>query len=93
VVDERCSGVIGLSTVMNRCRVRLFGGGINSLRRSDAAEMLGDRLTGFVYEDYRLVREAIDRGVPLFEVETHNKTDNDLSEILFSKSDKAQPGF
>lgn len=91
MVDERCGGVIDLSTVMNRCRARLFGGGINSLRRSDAAKMLGDRLTGLVCEDYRLVREAIDRGVSLLEVEKNNKTDKDLSKILLSESDEAQP--
>ncbi|MFQ5625122.1 MAG: hypothetical protein ACE5FM_00525 [Methyloligellaceae bacterium] len=79
---------LNLSVLVNRCRTRLIGGGINSLRRSDAVEMLGNYLGGFVYEDYRLVREAIDRGVPLYEINKHNKIDKDLSEILFGKPKK-----
>jgi len=79
---------IELSVLVNRCRARFIGGGINSLRHSDAEEMLGSHLAGFVYEDYRLVREAIDRGVPLYEINKHNKIDKDLSEILFGKPKK-----
>lgn len=89
-VDERCDGEVNLSVLVNRCRKRLFGGGINSLRRADAEDILGDRFGGFVHEDYRLVREAIDRGVPLFEIDKANKIDKDLSGILFPKADKNQ---
>jgi pilus assembly protein CpaE len=82
-INEKCDGEVDTSVLVNRCQARLFGGGINSLRRSDAEEMLGDRLGGFVFEDYQLVREAIDRGVPLFEIDKNNKIDKDLNVVLF----------
>jgi pilus assembly protein CpaE len=87
-IDEKCDGEIDTSVLVNRCRTRLIGGGINSLRRSDAEDMLGTRLGGFVFEDYRLVREAIDRGVPLYEIKKGNKIDRDLTSILFGDTKK-----
>jgi len=87
-IKAKLEDEIEMSVLVNRCRTRLIGGGINSLHRSDAEEMLGDHLGGFVFEDYRLVREAIDRGVPLFEIDKRNKIDKDLSKILFGKPKK-----
>lgn len=87
-INEKCDGEVDTSVLVNRCQARLFGGGINSLRRSDAEEMLGDRFGGFVFEDYRLVREAIDRGVPLFEIDKNNKIDKDLNAVLFGDPKK-----
>lgn len=86
-LEEKCGEDVALSVLVNRCRQRMFGGGINSLRRSDAEDMLGNLLGGFVYEDYRLVREAIDRGVPLFEIDKNNKIDKDLTAALFPQKD------
>jgi pilus assembly protein CpaE len=87
-IDEKCDDEVDTSVLVNRFRTRLIGGGINSLRRSDAVDMLGDRLGGFVFEDYRLVREAIDRGVPLYEIKKGNKIDKDLTAILFGDTKK-----
>lgn len=87
-IGEKCGGEIDTCVLVNRCQARLFGGGINSLRRADAADMLGPRLGGFVHEDYRLVREAIDRGVPLYEIDKNNKIDKDLSAVLFPDEGK-----
>jgi len=87
-VRDKCGEEFDMSVLVNRCRQRLIGGGINSLRRSDAEDMLGDRLGGFVNENYRLVREAIDRGVPLYEIDKRNKIDKDLSAVLFPKRKK-----
>ncbi len=87
-IGEKCDSEIDTSVLVNRCQARLFGGGINSLRKSDAQDMLGARLGGFVYEDYRLVREAIDRGVPLYEIDKNNKIDKDLTAILFPREGK-----
>jgi pilus assembly protein CpaE len=87
-IKEKSEDEIDISVLVNRCRQRLIGGGVNTLRRSDAEEMLSNRLGGFVHEDYRLVREAIDRGVPLYEVNKSNKVDKDLSSILFSDAKK-----
>ncbi len=87
-ISDKCDEEIEMSVLVNRCRTRLIGGGINSLRRSDAEDMLGDQLGGFVHEDYRLVREAIDRGVPLYEINKRNKIDKDLSAVLFGAPKK-----
>lgn len=89
-IGEKCGDDVELSVLVNRCRPRLIGGGINSLRRSDAEEMFGAQLGGFVYEDYRLVREAIDRGVPLYEIDKSNRIDKDLTAILFPKAGKTK---
>ena len=51
--------------IVNRFEQRLFGPG---LRRADIEQALGDALAGTIPNNFRLVREAIDRGVPLDEV-------------------------
>ena len=43
------------------------------LRRSDIEQAIGDAFLACVPNDYALVREAIDRGVPLEEVKKGNK--------------------
>jgi pilus assembly protein CpaE len=83
-LEARCGANINASVIVNRCRPRLISGGVNSLRRRDAEQVLGESLAGFVSEDYRLVREAIDRGVPLYQVKRRNSIDKDLARILFA---------
>lgn len=83
-LEERCGEAIRASVIVNRFRQRLVSGGVNSLRRKDAEQVLGDALAGFVSEDYRLVREAIDRGVPLYEIKRRNTINRDLAKILFA---------
>jgi pilus assembly protein CpaE len=83
-LEARCGEDIHASVIVNRFRPRLISGGVNSLRRKDAEQVLGDSLGGFVSEDYRLVREAIDRGVPLYEIKRRNNINRDLANILFA---------
>ena len=45
----------------------------SGLRRGDLAQTLGDAFLSAIPNDYALVREAIDRGVPLDEVKPGNK--------------------
>ena len=45
----------------------------SGLRRADIAQALGDASSARFPNDYALVREAIDRGVPLDEVKPGNK--------------------
>ena len=56
--------------IVNRFQPRLFSA---SLRQSDLEQTLGDSFAGAIPNDYGLVREAIDRGVPLDEVKPGNK--------------------
>ncbi|MGI9383484.1 MAG: AAA family ATPase [Methyloligellaceae bacterium] len=89
-IDEKCGEEINTSVVVNRCRPRLIGGGVNSLRPKDAEALLGEKLAGFVTEDYRLVREAIDRGVPLSDIKKGNAIDKDLAGILFDEPEQGE---
>jgi pilus assembly protein CpaE len=56
--------------IVNRFEQFVFGAG---LRKSDLEQALGNSFAGVVPNDYRTVREAIDRGVPLNEVKANNK--------------------
>lgn len=65
--------------IINRFEQRLFGAG---LRRSDVEQALGEDLAATIPNDYRLVREAIDRGVPLDEVKAGNKITTQLRKLV-----------
>ena len=75
-----CGESLDLSVIMNKERGGWFGGSI--LKRSDAQKVLGAQLAGFVSYQEAVVREAIDRGLPLHEVQSSNKVEKDLSLIL-----------
>lgn len=89
-ISAQCGEELDISVIVNRFR-QSFLGGVNTVRKKDADELLGDRLAGFVAEDYRLVREAIDRGVPLYQINKNNKIDKDLAEILFAEKKQTLP--
>lgn len=65
--------------IVNRFEQRLFGPG---LRRGDIEQALGDKFAGVVPNHYQLVREAIDRGVPLDEVKPGNKISQQLKKLM-----------
>ena len=65
--------------VVNRFEQRLFGAG---LRRADVEQALGEDFATTIANDYRLVREAIDRGVPLEEVKKGNKITLQLKKLI-----------
>lgn len=89
-IGKQCGGEVDISVVVNRFRQSYFGG-VNAVRRKDAEQLLGNCLAGCVAEDYKLVREAIDRGVPLYEIDKKNKIDKDLEAILFSERAQTLP--
>ena len=63
--------------IVNRFEQRMFAPG---LKKSDIEQALGDDFAGAIPNNYRLVREAIDRGVPLDEVKPGNKITAQLQE-------------
>lgn len=83
-ITKQCGAEVDISVIVNRFSQSFFGG-VNAVRRKDAEELLGERLAGCVAEDYRLVREAIDRGVPLCDVTKGNRIDKDLEAILLAE--------
>jgi pilus assembly protein CpaE len=60
----------------------LFGTG---LRRADVERTLEGFLEGTVSNNYKLVREAIDRGLPLEEIKAGSNVSSDLRKIIFNQ--------
>jgi pilus assembly protein CpaE len=84
-ISERLSGGNKPRVVVNRFEDRVMGVG---LKRADVEAALGQAFVGTIPNEYRLVREAIDRGVPLHEVKEQNAVTNDLRKILFPVTTK-----
>ncbi|RAI45292.1 AAA family ATPase [Rhodoplanes roseus] len=78
-VRERLEDGPRPQVIINRFEQRLFGAG---LRRSDVEQALGEDFAATIPNDYRLVREAIDRGVPLDEVKAGNKITAQLRKLV-----------
>jgi pilus assembly protein CpaE len=69
--------------IINRFEQPMFGPG---LRRTDIVQAIGDDLFATIPNNYRLVREAIDRGVPLDEVKANNNISSQLKKLLIQQS-------
>ena len=65
--------------IINRFEQKLFSPG---LRRSDIEQAIGDSIVACIPNHYGLVREAIDRGVPLEEVKPGNKITAQLKKLI-----------
>lgn len=74
--------------IVNRFEERLFVPGV---KKADIEQALGQDFTAAIPNVYRLVREAIDRGVPLDEVKPGNKITRELKRLIFAQPAKA-PG-
>ncbi len=78
--DHRTPGrLVQPQVIVNRFEQRMFGPG---LRRSDLKQALGGALAGTIPNNYGLVREAIDRGVPLDEVKPRNNVTAELRKLI-----------
>ena len=76
--------------IINRFEQGLFSAG---LRRSDVEQALGEAFAASIPNHYGLVREAIDRGVPLEEIKPGNKITTQLRKLIFPQTDdKAKDG-
>jgi pilus assembly protein CpaE len=58
------------------------------LKKSDIEQALGDDFAGTIPNHYRLVREAIDRGVPLDEVKPGNPISAQLKKLILPQATK-----
>ena len=54
----------------------------SGIKQADVQEILGDHFVGGISNNYRLVREAVDRGVPLHEIDANANVVNDLKRII-----------
>ncbi|MEX0591401.1 MAG: AAA family ATPase [Xanthobacteraceae bacterium] len=69
--------------IVNRFEQRFFSTG---LRRGDIKQALGPAFAGTIPNNYRLVREAIDRGIPLEEVKAGNNVAAELKKLVLQQA-------
>jgi pilus assembly protein CpaE len=69
--------------IINRFEQRMFASG---LRKSDIEQVLGDAYAGCIPNNYGLVREAIDRGMPLDEIKPGNKITSQLKKVMLPQA-------
>ena len=72
--------------IVNRFEQRMFDPG---LKKTDIEQALGDGFAGTIPNNYRLVREAIDRGVPLEEVKAGNNISTQLKKLMLPQIAKS----
>jgi pilus assembly protein CpaE len=65
--------------IVNRFEQKMFSSG---LRKSDIEQVLGESFAACIPNHYGLVREAIDRGIPLDEVKPGNKITAQLKRLV-----------
>jgi pilus assembly protein CpaE len=78
-IRERLGDGAQPQVIVNRFEQRMFSSG---LRRSDIEQALGDDFAAAIPNNYALVREAIDRGVPLDEVKPGNRITQQLKKLI-----------
>jgi pilus assembly protein CpaE len=78
-IRERLGEGPNPQVIVNRFAQKMFDSG---LRRGDLAQTLGDAFLSAIPNDYALVREAIDRGVPLDEVKPGNRITAELKKLV-----------
>jgi pilus assembly protein CpaE len=82
-IKERLGDGPNPQVIVNRFQQRMFGSG---LRRSDLEQALGDSFIACIPNDYALVREAIDRGVPLDEINPSNQITAQLKKLMLGQA-------
>jgi pilus assembly protein CpaE len=77
--------------IVNRFEQKMFSSG---LRRSDVEQALGDDFAAVIPNAYALVREAIDRGVPLDQIKAGNAVTAQLKKLIvpYAAKGAAAPG-
>ena len=82
-IGERLGDGPQPQVIVNRFEQRMFEAG---LKRADIEQALGKDFAGTIPNNYRLVREAIDRGVPLDEVKAGNNVSAQLKKLMLPQS-------
>ena len=87
-IRERLGDEANPQVIVNRFEQKLFSSG---LRRADIERALGALFAGSVPNKYGLVREAIDRGVPLDEVKPGNKITGQIKKLVSGRRPTGGP--
>ncbi|HEX3439501.1 MAG TPA: response regulator receiver protein [Pseudolabrys sp.] len=88
-IKERLGEEPNPQVIVNRFSQRMFSSG---LRMNDVEQTLGASFVSAIPNDYALVREAIDRGVPLEEVKQGNKITAELKKLVVDSLAKPADG-
>lgn len=86
-IKERLDGGPQPQVIVNRFAQKMFGSGLGM---SDIQQTLGDAFATAIPNDYALVREAIDRGVPIDEVKSGNKITAELKKLVIDHNRAAE---
>ncbi len=78
-ISERLGESANPQVIVNRFESRMFAPG---LRLADIESALGGAFAGSVPNNFRIVREAIDRGIPLEEVKPGNNVVLALKKLI-----------
>ena len=85
-IKERLGEGPKAEVVINRFQQGMFSSG---LALKDIEQTIGEAFCSAIPNDYQLVREAIDRGVPLDDVKPGNKITAQLKKLVLEQSGKA----
>jgi pilus assembly protein CpaE len=75
--------------VINRFHQKLFS---SALAIKDIQQALGESFVSAIPNDYSLVREAIDRGVPLEDVKPGNRITGELRKLVLDSASEKNGG-
>jgi pilus assembly protein CpaE len=90
-IQDRVGRDARLSVVVNRADPR--GGGSFGVKEKDVVDVLGGLYAGRISNNYRVVREALDRGVPLRDVSPNCDVLADLRRVVMPEEQRAdRPG-
>jgi pilus assembly protein CpaE len=82
-IHERLGDGPKPEVIVNRFEHKLFSSGLS---KADVEQVLGGSLAACIPNHYSIVREAIDRGVPLDEVKPGNKITLQLKKLILPQS-------
>jgi pilus assembly protein CpaE len=83
-IRERLGDATNPKVIVNRFEQQMFSTG---LRKNDIERVLGDSFAACIPNHYAIVREAIDRGVPLQDVKPGNKITLAIKKIILPQSE------
>jgi len=86
-IRQRVGDRVQPRVIVNRFEQHMMKAG---LRRGDIVGALGDDFAGTVVNEYALVREAIDQGVPLDELKPGNRVTRDMRKIILGEAQAAK---
>jgi pilus assembly protein CpaE len=84
-IGERLGETANPQVIVNRFEQRMF---VQGLRRVDIENALGKSFAGTLPNNFQIVREAIDRGIPLEEVKPNNNVILALKKIMLPNASK-----